>query len=198
MKLCSFSLFPLLITMKSPCELASVVTHFEFSAFFQLLCWLHLWFKWLSLERVFCFSSLQCWSPAAPCWRFCSLSNRKEYPPTSAWCGLLTRGYSRHSLVDGDTCRKTPISRFALDKIPMPGHLFEDNPFDEGTTLRGQNKPLPMITCCPLIPLSHEGARHTGPRWDSVSGEAAPNSACPARPSRLGHCQQRHSGLWAH
>ena len=89
MKLCSFSLFPLLITMKSPCELASVVTHFEFSAFFQLLCWLHLWFKWLSLERVFCFSSLQCWSPAAPCWRFCSLSNRKEYPPTSAWCGLL-------------------------------------------------------------------------------------------------------------
>ena len=23
----------------------------------------------------------------------------------------------------------------------MPGHLFEDNPFDEGTTLRGTNTP---------------------------------------------------------
>ena len=49
----------------------------------------------------------------------------------------VSRGYSRHSHVDGDTCQKTPISRFALDKIPMPGHLFEDNPFDEGTTRRG-------------------------------------------------------------
>ena len=24
-----------------------------------------------------------------------------------------------------------PISRFALDKIPVPGHLFEDNPFED-------------------------------------------------------------------
>ena len=53
----------------------------------------------------------------------------------------VSRGYSRHSLVDGDTCRKTPISRFALDKIPMPGQLFEDNPFDEGTTRRGTDTP---------------------------------------------------------
>ena len=29
----------------------------------------------------------------------------------------------------------------ALDKIPMPGHLFEDNPFDEGTTRRGTDTP---------------------------------------------------------
>ena len=43
--------------------------------------------------------------------------------------------------MDGDTCRKTPISRSALDKIPMPGHLFEDNPFDEGTTRRGTDTP---------------------------------------------------------
>ena len=53
----------------------------------------------------------------------------------------VSRGYSRHSHVDGDTCRKTPISRSALDKILMPGHLFEDNPFDEGTTLRGTDTP---------------------------------------------------------
>ena len=53
----------------------------------------------------------------------------------------VSRGSSRHSLVGGDTCRKTPISRFTLDKIPMPGHLFEDNPFDEGTTRRGTDTP---------------------------------------------------------
>ena len=27
--------------------------------------------------------------------------------------------------MDGDTCRKTPISRSALDKILMPGHLLK-------------------------------------------------------------------------
>ena len=31
----------------------------------------------------------------------------------------VSRGYSRHSLVDGDTCRKTPIPWSALDKNPM-------------------------------------------------------------------------------
>ena len=37
-------------------------------------------------------------------------------------------------LVGGATCRKTPIVRSALDKNPMPGHHFEGNPVDEGTT----------------------------------------------------------------
>ena len=37
----------------------------------------------------------------------------------------------------GNTCRKTPIPRSALDKNPMPGHLFKDNPVEEGTTRRG-------------------------------------------------------------
>ena len=40
------------------------------------------------------------------------------------------------------TCRKTPISRSAIDKIPMPGHLFEGNPVDEGTTRRGTDTPV--------------------------------------------------------
>ena len=35
------------------------------------------------------------------------------------------------------TCGKTPISRSALEENPMPGHLFEGNPVDEGTTQRG-------------------------------------------------------------
>ena len=43
-------------------------------------------------------------------------------------------GNSRRSLVGGATCRKTPIVRSALDKNPMPGHHFEGNPVDEGTT----------------------------------------------------------------
>ena len=43
-------------------------------------------------------------------------------------------GNSRRSLVGGATCRKTPIVRSTLDKNPMPGHHFEGNPVDEGTT----------------------------------------------------------------
>ena len=31
------------------------------------------------------------------------------------------------------TCRNTPISRPTLEKNPMPEHLFEGNPVDEGT-----------------------------------------------------------------
>ena len=54
----------------------------------------------------------------------------------------VSRGYSRHSHVDGDTCRKTPISRSALDKNPMPGHPLEGNPVDEGTTRRGTDTPV--------------------------------------------------------
>ena len=40
------------------------------------------------------------------------------------------------------TCRKTPISRSALDKNPMLGHLLEGSLEYEGTTLRGTNTPV--------------------------------------------------------
>ena len=43
-------------------------------------------------------------------------------------------GNSRRSLVGGATCRKTPMVWSNLDKNPMPGHHFEGNPVDEGTT----------------------------------------------------------------
>ena len=46
----------------------------------------------------------------------------------------VSRGNSRHSVGGGVTCRNTPISRPTLEKNPMPGHLFEGNPVDEGTT----------------------------------------------------------------
>ena len=54
----------------------------------------------------------------------------------------VSRGKSRRSLVGCATCRKTPISWSAIDKIPMPGHLFEGNPVDEGTTRRGTDTPV--------------------------------------------------------
>ena len=44
----------------------------------------------------------------------------------------LTRKFEM-SHVGGATCRKTPISRSALEMNPMPGHLFEGNPVGEGT-----------------------------------------------------------------
>ena len=36
----------------------------------------------------------------------------------------------------------TLISQSALDKNPMPGHLFEGNPVSEGTTRRGTDTPV--------------------------------------------------------
>ena len=42
----------------------------------------------------------------------------------------------------GATCRTTLISQSALDKNPMPGHLFEGNPVGEGTTRRGTDTPV--------------------------------------------------------
>ena len=44
----------------------------------------------------------------------------------------LTRKFEM-SHVGGATCRKTPISRSALEMNLMPGHLFEGNPVGEGT-----------------------------------------------------------------
>ena len=70
--------------------------------------------------------------------KFCS--SEEPSADTQASCmpttGLGTRGKSRRSLVGCATCRKTPISWSAIDKIPMPGHLFEGNPVDEGITFQ--------------------------------------------------------------
>ena len=40
------------------------------------------------------------------------------------------------------TCRTTPISQSALDKNPMPRHLFEGNPEGEITIRRGTDTPV--------------------------------------------------------
>ena len=42
----------------------------------------------------------------------------------------------------GATFLKTPISHSALEKNPMPGHLLEGKPVDEGTTRRGTYNPV--------------------------------------------------------
>ena len=44
--------------------------------------------------------------------------------------------------VGGATCRMTPISRSALEMNPMPGHLFEGNPVDEGTKRKVTDTPV--------------------------------------------------------
>ena len=50
------------------------------------------------------------------------------------------------------------ISRYALDKNPMPGHLFEGNPVDEGTTQRGTDT------------LVHRPEKPAGSTYSSTSG----------------------------
>ena len=42
----------------------------------------------------------------------------------------------------GATGRTTPISGSTLEKNPMPAHLFEGKPVDEGTTRRGTDTPV--------------------------------------------------------
>ena len=54
----------------------------------------------------------------------------------------VSRGNSRRSVVGGVTCRNTPISRPTLEKNPMPRHLFEGNPVDEGTKRRVTDTPV--------------------------------------------------------
>ena len=61
------------------------------------------------------------------------------------------------SYVGGATCRATPISPSALDKSPMPGHLFKGNPVGEGTTRRGTDTPVH----CPETPA---GSTHSSTR----------------------------------
>ena len=61
------------------------------------------------------------------------------------------------SHVGGATCRTTPISRSALDKKPMPGHLLEGNLVDEGTTRRGTDSPV-------HLPEKNAGSTHSSTR----------------------------------
>ena len=70
-----------------------------------------------------------------------ALSARGSRPSPRTSDEAVSRGNSRRSLDGGATCRKTAISRSALDKNAMPRHLFEDS-VDEGTTRRGTDTPV--------------------------------------------------------
>ena len=72
--------------------------------------------------------------------------------------GLVSRGNLTHSLVGGATCQKNTISRSALEKNLMPGHLFEGNPVDEGITRRGTDTPV------------HRLGKPAGSTYSSTSG----------------------------
>ena len=65
-----------------------------------------------------------------------ALSARGSRPSPGTSDEAVSRGNLRRSLDGVATCRKTAISRSALDKNPMPRHLFEDS-VDEGTTRSG-------------------------------------------------------------
>ena len=62
--------------------------------------------------------------------------------PTHLRMSPVSLGNSRRSLVGGATCGKTPISRSALNKNTIPGHLFESKPVDECTTRRSTDIPM--------------------------------------------------------
>ena len=89
-----------------------------------------------------------CSEPLIPSW-----SRREGRLPCFVWKGFRTfpahlrmrpvsRGNSRRSVVGGVTCLNTPNSRPTLEKNPMPGHLFEGNPVDEGTKRRVTDTPV--------------------------------------------------------
>ena len=58
----------------------------------------------------------------------------------------------------GATFQKTPITRSALEKNPMAGHIFECNPVDEVTTQRGTDTPV------------HHAEKNEGSKYSSTSG----------------------------
>ena len=66
------------------------------------------------------------------------------------------------------------ISRYALDKNPMPGHLFEGNPVDEGTTQRGTDT------------LVHRLEKPAGSTYSSTSGLTSCGSLCDLEPPLVG------------
>ena len=52
---------------------------------------------------------------------------------------------SRRSLVLVPRAKRPRFLGLALDKNPMPGHLFEGNPVGEGTKRRGTDTPMHLL-----------------------------------------------------
>ena len=70
----------------------------------------------------------------------------------------FSRRNLRRGLVGGATFRRTLIIRSALDKNPMPGHLFKCNPVHEVATRRGTDTPM------------HRPEKPPGFKYSSTSG----------------------------
>ena len=85
------------------------------------------------------------------------MSARGSQPSPRTSDEAVSRGNLRHSLDGGATCRKTAISRSALDKNVMPRHLFEDS-VDEGTTRRVTDTPV------------HHSVKAAGSTYNSTGG----------------------------
>ena len=73
------------------------------------------------------------------------------------------------------TCRTTPISPSALEMNPIPGHLFEGNPVDEGKTRKG------------LSPQSEKSRPWSSFLWaglTTASASATPITASSPKPAQ--------------
>ena len=94
----------------------------------------------------------------------------------------------------GATCRKTPISRSTLEKNPMPAHLFEGKPVDEGTRRRGtdtrvhrpENPQVPQtfrqVACHPVN--NSKGKRRSIPQQKTRCDSLVPTLQGPWDPSQ--------------
>ena len=63
-------------------------------------------------------------------------------PWTAAYQTPPPMGFSRQEYWSGVPWPSPILYLVVCDKIPMPGHLFEGNPVDEGTTRRGTDTPV--------------------------------------------------------
>ena len=111
-----------------------------------------------------------------------ALSARRSRPSPCTSDEAVSQGNSRRSLDGGATCRKTTISRSALDKNAMPRHLFEDS-VDEGTTRRGTDNPV------------HHPEKTTGYTYSSTSACHPVNNSRGKRRSIPAHKTRPDSPL---
>ena len=113
-------------------------------------------------------------------------------PWTAVYQAPPSMGFSRQEYWSGCAFQKTPISRSALNKNPMPAHHFEGNPVDESTTRRGTD---------PLMHLTEktEGSTHSSTNGllscEQLERQAA--TACPGGGSPGGlHGRRAVLGGW--
>ena len=122
------------------------------------------------------------------------MSARGSRPSPRTSDEAVSRGISRRSLDGGVTCQKTAISGSALDKNPMPRHLFEDS-VDERTTRRGTDTPVHRLEKTAGYSYSSTSACHPvnnsrGKRRSIPAHKTRPDSPLPTMQGRCDRNQK--------